>query len=157
MSVGVWRRPSIFTSGSALAAHIRSELPMPLIPDTAFQNKLSTLPLATYRAGETVLTAASTTGRLLISGRARSPSSRMASSRDVTDANHSQLAVLGIQGPHSASTNVYSKPAGARGVVCAPPGGSPARRTQLIRRSLLLTWIVLFYGRRPGSVDRYEM
>jgi CRP/FNR family cyclic AMP-dependent transcriptional regulator len=39
---------------------------MPLIPDTGFQNKLSTLPLATYRAGETVLTAASTTGRLLI-------------------------------------------------------------------------------------------
>ena len=39
---------------------------MPLIPDTVFQNKLSTLPLATYRAGETVLTAASTTGRLLI-------------------------------------------------------------------------------------------
>ena len=47
---------------------------MPLIPDTVFQNKLSTLPLATYRAGETVLTAASTTGRLLIlqAGRGRS-------------------------------------------------------------------------------------
>ena len=42
-------------------------MPMPLIPDIAvFQRKLATLPLATYQAGETVLTAASTTGRLLI-------------------------------------------------------------------------------------------
>ena len=42
-------------------------MPMPLIPDMAvFQRKLATLPLATYQAGETVLTAASTTGRLLI-------------------------------------------------------------------------------------------
>ena len=39
---------------------------MPLIADTVFQNKLATLPIATYKAGETVLTAASTTGRLLI-------------------------------------------------------------------------------------------
>jgi CRP-like cAMP-binding protein len=40
---------------------------MPLIPDMAvFQRKLASLPLATYRAGETVITAASTTGRLLI-------------------------------------------------------------------------------------------
>jgi CRP/FNR family cyclic AMP-dependent transcriptional regulator len=40
---------------------------MPLIPDIAvFQRKLATLPLATYQAGETVLSAASTTGRLLI-------------------------------------------------------------------------------------------
>jgi CRP/FNR family transcriptional regulator, cyclic AMP receptor protein len=40
---------------------------MPLIPDMAvFQRKLATLPLATYQAGETVLSAASTTGRLLI-------------------------------------------------------------------------------------------
>jgi hypothetical protein len=31
-----------------------------------FQRKLATLPLVTYRAGETVLSAASTTGRLLI-------------------------------------------------------------------------------------------
>src|SRR5262245_35178701 len=39
----------------------------PLIPDMAiFQRKLATLPLVTYRAGETVLSAASTTGRLLI-------------------------------------------------------------------------------------------
>src|SRR5262245_8899902 len=38
-----------------------------LIPDMAiFQRKLATLPLVTYRAGETVLSAASTTGRLLI-------------------------------------------------------------------------------------------
>jgi len=40
---------------------------MPLIPDIAvFQRKLAGFPLATYQAGETVLTAASTTGRLLI-------------------------------------------------------------------------------------------
>jgi len=39
---------------------------MPLIADAVFQDKLATLPLATYRVGETVLTAASTTGRLLI-------------------------------------------------------------------------------------------
>ena len=42
-------------------------MPTPLIPDMAvFQRKLATLPLVTYRAGETVLSAASTTGRLLI-------------------------------------------------------------------------------------------
>jgi CRP-like cAMP-binding protein len=42
-------------------------IPMPLIPDIAvFQRKLATLPLVTYRAGETVLRAASTTGQLLI-------------------------------------------------------------------------------------------
>jgi len=40
---------------------------MPLIPDVAvFQRKLAGFPLATYQAGETVLPAASTTGRLLI-------------------------------------------------------------------------------------------
>ena len=40
---------------------------MPLIPDdSAFWRKLATFPLATYQAGETVLSAASTTGRLLI-------------------------------------------------------------------------------------------
>jgi CRP/FNR family transcriptional regulator, cyclic AMP receptor protein len=40
---------------------------MPLIPDIAvFQRKLAGFPLATYQAGETVLTAGSTTGRLLI-------------------------------------------------------------------------------------------
>ena len=40
---------------------------MPLIPDTAeLETKLARLPLATYQAGETVLTAGSTTGRLLI-------------------------------------------------------------------------------------------
>src|SRR5258707_6090461 len=44
-----------------------ANMPMPLIPDIAvFQRKLATLPLATYQAGETVLSAASTTGRLLI-------------------------------------------------------------------------------------------
>jgi CRP/FNR family cyclic AMP-dependent transcriptional regulator len=49
-------------------ARRRTEAPnMPLIPDTAvFQRKLADLPIATYQAGETVLTAASTTGRLLI-------------------------------------------------------------------------------------------
>src|SRR6266536_5779674 len=42
-------------------------MPMPLIPDMAvFQRKFATLPLATYQAGDTVLSAASTTGRLLI-------------------------------------------------------------------------------------------
>jgi CRP/FNR family cyclic AMP-dependent transcriptional regulator len=42
-------------------------MPMPLIPDIAvFQRKLAGFPLATYQAGETVLAAASTTGRLLI-------------------------------------------------------------------------------------------
>jgi CRP/FNR family transcriptional regulator, cyclic AMP receptor protein len=46
----------------------RNEAPnLPLITDTAvFQRKLADLPIATYQAGETVLTAASTTGRLLI-------------------------------------------------------------------------------------------
>jgi CRP-like cAMP-binding protein len=40
---------------------------MSLIPDIAvFQRKLASFPVATYQAGETVLTAASTTGRLLI-------------------------------------------------------------------------------------------
>jgi CRP/FNR family cyclic AMP-dependent transcriptional regulator len=38
-----------------------------LIPDTAvFQKRLAALPRATYRAGETVLSAGSTTGRLVI-------------------------------------------------------------------------------------------
>ena len=42
-------------------------MPMHLIPDIAvFQKKLATLPLATYQTGETVLSAASTTGQLLI-------------------------------------------------------------------------------------------
>jgi len=42
-------------------------MPMPLLPNVAdFQRKLATFPLATYEAGETVLSAASTTGRLLI-------------------------------------------------------------------------------------------
>jgi CRP/FNR family transcriptional regulator, cyclic AMP receptor protein len=40
---------------------------MPLIPNIAlFQRKLAGFPIATYQAGETVLTAASTSGRLLI-------------------------------------------------------------------------------------------
>src|SRR5258708_9049184 len=42
-------------------------MPMPLIPNIAlFQRKLAGFPIATYQAGETVLRAASTTGRLLI-------------------------------------------------------------------------------------------
>src|SRR5215831_13556754 len=42
-------------------------MPLPLIPNIAvFQRKLAGFPIATYQAGETVLTAASTTGRLLI-------------------------------------------------------------------------------------------
>ena len=42
-------------------------MPTPLIPDMAvLQRKLVTLPLVTYQAGETVLSTASTTGRLLI-------------------------------------------------------------------------------------------
>jgi len=40
-------------------------MPMPLIPSD-FQRKLATFPLATYRADETVLSAATKTGRLLI-------------------------------------------------------------------------------------------
>jgi CRP/FNR family transcriptional regulator, cyclic AMP receptor protein len=40
-------------------------MPMPLIPSD-FQRKLATFPLATYQAGETVLSAATKTGRLLI-------------------------------------------------------------------------------------------
>ncbi len=40
---------------------------MPLIPDSAvFQQKLGALPLATYRAGETVIAAGSRSGKLLI-------------------------------------------------------------------------------------------
>jgi CRP-like cAMP-binding protein len=40
---------------------------MPLLPEPAvFQKRLAALPLATYQGGETVLTAGSTTGRLLI-------------------------------------------------------------------------------------------
>jgi len=42
-------------------------MPTPLIPDMAvLQRKLVTLPLVTYQAGETVVSTASTTGRLLI-------------------------------------------------------------------------------------------
>ena len=42
-------------------------MPIPPIPDIAvFKRKLAGFPLATYRAGEFVLTAGSTTGRLLI-------------------------------------------------------------------------------------------
>jgi CRP/FNR family cyclic AMP-dependent transcriptional regulator len=42
-------------------------MPMPLIPNIAvFQRKLAGFPIASYQAGETVLSAASTTGRLLI-------------------------------------------------------------------------------------------
>jgi CRP-like cAMP-binding protein len=42
-------------------------MPTPLMPDdTAFWRKLASFPLATYQAGETVVSAASTTGRLLI-------------------------------------------------------------------------------------------
>jgi CRP-like cAMP-binding protein len=42
-------------------------MPLPLLPDpTVFQQRLAALPLATYQAGETVLAAGSTTGRLLI-------------------------------------------------------------------------------------------
>jgi CRP/FNR family transcriptional regulator, cyclic AMP receptor protein len=42
-------------------------MPTPLIPNMAiFQRKLAGFPIATYQAGETVLTAASTSGRLLI-------------------------------------------------------------------------------------------
>jgi hypothetical protein len=40
---------------------------MPLIPNIAlFQRKLGGFPIATYQAGETVIAAASTSGRLLI-------------------------------------------------------------------------------------------
>jgi CRP/FNR family cyclic AMP-dependent transcriptional regulator len=39
---------------------------MSLIPDNAFQNSLSTLPLTSYQVGETVIADGSRTGRLLI-------------------------------------------------------------------------------------------
>ena len=39
---------------------------MPLIPNTAVLQRIATLPLATYQAGETVLAAGTKTGRLLI-------------------------------------------------------------------------------------------
>jgi len=39
---------------------------MPLIPNTAVLQRIATLPLATYQAGETVLAADTKTGRLLI-------------------------------------------------------------------------------------------
>jgi CRP-like cAMP-binding protein len=42
-------------------------MPISLLPDpTVFQQRLAALPLAAYEAGETVLAAGSTTGRLLI-------------------------------------------------------------------------------------------
>src|SRR5215831_2191683 len=42
-------------------------MPLPLIPSIAvFRRKLAGFPIATFQAGETVLTAASTTGRLLM-------------------------------------------------------------------------------------------
>ena len=42
-------------------------MPVSLLPDpTVFQQRLAALPLAAYQAGETVLAAGSTTGRLLI-------------------------------------------------------------------------------------------
>jgi len=42
-------------------------MPLPLIPNIAvFRRKLAGFPIATFQAGETVLTAASTTGRLLM-------------------------------------------------------------------------------------------
>jgi CRP-like cAMP-binding protein len=39
---------------------------MPLIPNTDVLKRIATLPLATYRAGETVIAAGTKTGRLLI-------------------------------------------------------------------------------------------
>jgi hypothetical protein len=44
----------------------RGLLKMPPIPNTAVLQRIATLPLATYRAGETVLAAGTKTGRLLI-------------------------------------------------------------------------------------------
>jgi hypothetical protein len=53
---------------------------MPLIPNISlFQSKLAGFPIATYQAGETVVAAAATTGRLLILRKVRFPSSGMAS------------------------------------------------------------------------------
>jgi CRP/FNR family transcriptional regulator, cyclic AMP receptor protein len=50
--------------------HGRPDLPkMPLIPNTAAHEVFATLLLATYQAGETVLAAGTTTGRLLILSR----------------------------------------------------------------------------------------
>ena len=49
-----------------------------LIPNTAVLQRIATLPLTTYQAGETVFTAGTKTGRLLTSGKARSQSKRKA-------------------------------------------------------------------------------
>ena len=52
---------------------------MTLIPDTSvFQKSLAALPLATYQPGETLLTAGSKTGLLLILKKGLLQSSRMA-------------------------------------------------------------------------------
>ena len=69
---GLWSRDALMPPRLSAATTVKSmareeEHAMPLTPDTAaFQKRLAALPLATYQAGETVLTAGSTTGRLLI-------------------------------------------------------------------------------------------
>ena len=69
---GLWSRSALMPPRLSAATTVKSmageeEHAMPLTPDTAaFQKRLADLPLATYQAGETVLTAGSTTGRLLI-------------------------------------------------------------------------------------------
>src|SRR5262249_17630664 len=64
------RRPGQHVQAQHLQAKTRNgaaSTPMPLIPNIAiFQRKLGGFPIATYQAGETVIAAASTTGRLLI-------------------------------------------------------------------------------------------
>lgn len=53
--------------GQSKTRNRAASTPMPLIANmTLFQRKLGGFPIATYQAGETVIAAASTTGRLLI-------------------------------------------------------------------------------------------
>src|SRR5262249_4410647 len=76
-----WCPPTRCTSSICLASRCNREsgkvvpetrngapsMPMPLIPNiSVFRRKLADFPIATYQAGETVIAAGSTTGRLLI-------------------------------------------------------------------------------------------
>src|SRR5262245_43062533 len=59
--------PSKAVSEKRRNAERKRSMATPLIPNISiFRSKLAGFPIATYQAGETVVTAASTTGRLLI-------------------------------------------------------------------------------------------
>jgi len=65
--------------GDCLLSDVERQNTMTLIPDTSvFQKSLAALPLATYQPGETLLTAGSKTGLLLILKKGLLQSSRMA-------------------------------------------------------------------------------